>query len=47
MDYKDNKLNCLNGNGLLKILLFARNNLIKTENVHIVIRFVRQVVILF
>ena len=26
MDYKDNKLNYLNGNELLKILLFARDN---------------------
>lgn len=31
MDYKDNKLNYLNGNELLKILLFARDNLIKTK----------------
>lgn len=40
MDYKDNILKYLNGNVLLKILLFARDNLIKTENMHIVIRFI-------
>ena len=47
MDYKDNKLNYLNGNELLKILLFARDNLIKTENMYIVIRFVMKVSISF
>ena len=43
MDYKDNKLNNLNGNELLKILLFARDNLIKTKNMYIVIRFIMKV----
>lgn len=47
MDYKDNKLNYLNGNELLKILLFARDNLIKTKKMHIVIRFVMKVSISF
>lgn len=43
MDYKDNKLNYLNGNELLKILLLARDNLIKTKNMYIVIRFIMKV----
>lgn len=47
MDYKDNKLNYLNGNELLKILLLARDNLINTKNMHIVIRFIMKVPILF
>jgi len=47
MDYKDNKLNYLNGNGLLKILLFARDNLIKTKNMYVVIRFILKVSISF
>lgn len=47
MDYKDNKLNNLNGNELLKILLFAQNNLIKTKNMHVVIRFIMKVSISF
>lgn len=47
MDYKDNKLNYLNGNELLKILLFARDNLIKTKNMYIVIRLIMKVSISF
>ncbi len=47
MDYKDNKLNYLNGNELLKILLLAWDNLIKTKNMHIVIRFIMKVSISF
>lgn len=47
MDYKDNKLNYLNGNELLKILLFARDNLIKTKNMYVVIRFIMKVSISF
>ena len=47
MDYKDNKLNYLNGNVLLKILLFAQDNLNITKNMHIVIRFIMKVSISF
>lgn len=47
MDYKDNKLNYLNGNELLKILLFARDNLIKAKNMYVVIRFIMKVSISF
>lgn len=47
MDYKDNKLNNLNGNELLKILLFARDYLIITKNMYVVIRFVMKVSISF
>ena len=47
MDYKDNKLSYLNGNKLLKILLFARDNLNITKDMHIVIRLIMKVSILF